>query len=435
MKPASSDWSAIDAPAAAVAPIEVPSMKPEQRAHIDSVSLFLCHWRSALLAAGGVTIAAIVMGREHVSREAWSICGALVVVNTIGQAAICRAMERASSLAEAVRRWLPWLLASIALNGVIWGLVPLLVSLGLTSVLVFTCLFNAMLVFCISTAPGTPGMVLCAAVPVGVLGAAALIFHGSEFYWAVGFVALIAVIAFYGLRLQVAVRSGMIERYAAEALAVDLRENQQQLVTAEHERAVLLERQRLTRDLHDGLGSTLIASLTAVERGEARSEQLAATLRECIDDLRMVVDSIDPVSHDLVSLLANIRFRLERTLDAAGVQLEWKIEDLPALPWLGPPEALHVFRIVQEVLGNVIRHASAHHVQLGAKTVGDQVEVCIVDDGRGFDPATVQRGRGLKYLDQRAAALAGNLDIESRLGHGTTIRLKLPIYVKTAAPG
>ena len=427
MKPASSDWSATDAPAAAGPPIAMPSMKPEKRAYIDSVRLFLCHWRSALIAAAGVTIAAIVMGREHVSQEAWSICGALVVVNTIGQAAICRAMERSGSLAEAVRRWLPWLLTSIALNGVIWGLVPLLVSMGSTSVLVFTCLFNAMLVYCISTAPGTPGMVFCAAIPVGILGAAALIWHGSEFYWGVGFVALIAVIAFYGLRLQVAVRAGMIERYAAEDLAVDLRVNQQQLVTAEHERAVLLERQRLTRDLHDGLGSTLIASLTAVERGEAHSEQLAATLRECIDDLRMVVDSIDPVSHDLVALLANIRFRLERRLDAARVQLEWKIEDLPLLTWLGPPEALHVFRIVQEVLGNIIRHSAAKHVQLGARTIDNRVEVWIVDDGCGFDLSSVPRGRGLKYLVQRAAALGGNLDIESSLGQGTTVRLQLPI--------
>ena len=272
-------------------------------------------------------------------------------------------------------------------------------------------------------------MVFCAAIPVGILGAAALIWHESEFYWGVGFVALIAVVAFYGLRLQVAVRAGMIERYAAEALAIDLRENQQQLVTAEYERAVLLERQRLTRDLHDGLGSTLIASLTAVERGEAHSEQLAATLRECIDDLRMVVDSIDPVSHDLVALLANIRFRLERRLDAAGVQLEWKIEDLPLLTWLDPPEALHVFRIVQEVLSNVIRHSAAQHVQLAARTIDDRVEVWIVDDGCGFDLSLVPRGRGLKYLDQRAAALGGNLDIESGLGQGTTVRLQLPIRV------
>lgn len=429
MKLASSDWSATDAPAAAAPPVAAQTMKPEQRARIDSVRLFLCYWRSALLSLAALTAAVIVMGREHVSQETWAIWGAFVTINTLCQAAVCRAMERAGSLAAAVRRWLPWLLTSIAINGVIWGLVPLLVSTGSTPVLVFACLFNLMLMFCVATAPGTPGMVFCAAIPVGVLGAAALIEHGSAFYLSAGFVALITVITFYGLRLKAAVRAGMIERYAAEALAVDLRAHQQRLVAAEHERAVLLERQRLTRDLHDGLGSTLIASLTAVERGEVRSEHLAATLRECVDDLRMVVESLEPISHDLVALLATIRFRLERRLDAAGMRLEWKIEDLPTLAWLGPPQALHVFRIVQEVLGNVIRHSAAQHVHLGARTIGDQVEVCIVDDGCGFDLSAAPPGRGLKFLDQRAAALGGKLDIESRLGEGTSIRLQLPIRV------
>ena len=427
MKPASSDWSATDAPAGAGPLIATTLMKPEQRAYVDSVRLYLSYWRSALMALVGVTAPVVVMGHQYAAPETWVIWGALASLNTVGQGVLCRTVERAESLAAAVGHWLPWLLASIAFNGVLWGSLPLLVSSGPTSLLVFTYLFNAMLMFCIANTPGTPSMLFCATIPVGVLGTATLIWYQNAVPAGGAFAAFIAVITFYGLRLQVAIRSGMMERYAAEALAVDLRENQQQLVTAEHERAVLLERQRLTRDLHDGLGSTLIASLTAVERGEAHSEQLAATLRECIDDLRMVVDSIDPVSHDLVALLANVRFRLERRLDAAGVQLEWKIEDLPLLTWLGPPEALHVFRIVQEVLGNVIRHSAAQHVQLGARAIGEQVEVFIVDDGCGFDLASVPRGRGLKYLDQRAAALGGNLDIESRLGQGTTVRLQLPV--------
>lgn len=429
MKPVSSDWSATDAAAAAGPPIVVPPMKPEQRARIDSLSLYLRYWRSALIALVGVTAPVVVMGHQYAPLETWAIWGSLAAVNTLCQAVVCRVVERAGSLADAVRRWLPWLLVSITFNGVLWGLLPLLVSTGPPSLLVFTCLFNAMLLFCIANTPATPSMLFCATIPVGVLGAATLVWHQNALYAGGAFAASIAVISFYGLRLQAVIRAGLIERYVAEALAVDLRENQQQLVTAEHERAVLLERQRLTRDLHDGLGSTLIASLTAVERGEAHSEQLAATLRECIDDLRMVVDSIDPISQDLVALLANIRFRLERRLVAAGIELEWKIEDLPLLTWLGPPEALHVFRIVQEVFGNVIRHSAAQHVQLGARTIDDHVEVCIVDDGCGFDLSTVPRGRGLKYLDQRAAALGGKLEIESRLGHGTTIRLELPIRV------
>jgi signal transduction histidine kinase len=421
MKPVSSDGSATDAPAAAAQLIS-----PEQRARNDSVQLFLCHWRSALLALAVVTVAVIVTGREHVPQETWAIWGACVSANTVCQAAVCRAMERARTLGEAVRRWLPWLLTSVAINGVLWGLVPVLVSAGSTPVLVFACLFNAMLLFCIANAPGTPAMLLTATLPIGVLGALAVLRHGAVVYAGVGYAALIAMIAFYGLRLQAALRAGMMERYAAEALALDLRLHQQRLVALEHERTLLLERQRLTRDMHDGLGSALVASLAAVERGEVRPEQLAAMLRDCVDDLRTVIDSLEPIHHDLVALLASLRFRLERRLDAAGVRLEWQMEDLPTLPWLGSPEALHVIRIVQEVLNNVVKHGKARCVHLSARAVGGKVEVSIADDGIGFERAHAPPGRGLSSIQQRAAELGGTIEIESRPEEGTAVCLSLP---------
>jgi signal transduction histidine kinase len=429
MKPASSDGSATDGAAAVGLPVAAQPMNPERRVRNDSVRLFLCHWRAALLALAVVTVAVIATGREHLPRETWAIWGAFACTNTLCQAAVCRAMERAGSLDEAARRWLPWLLTSITINGVIWGLVPVLVSQASTPVLMFACLFDAMLLFCIANAPGTPAMLLTAAVPIGVLGTAALMWHGAAFYADVGYAALIAVIAFYGLRLMAALRASMMERYAAEALALDLRAHQQRLVAVEHERTLLLERQRLTRDMHDGLGSALIASLAVIERGEVRPGQLAAMLRDCVDDLRTVIDSLEPIDHDLVALLATLRCRLERRLDAAGVRLEWLMEDLPALTWLGPPEALHVIRIVQEVLANVIKHAAASHIRLGVRMMGDHIEVCIADDGNGFDLSAAPPGRGLQFLRERAAALGGKIDIESRLGQGTSVRLQLPLRV------
>lgn len=152
-------------------------------------------------------------------------------------------------------------------------------------------------------------------------------------------------------------------------------------------------------------------------------------LRDCVDELRTVIDSLEPIDHDLVALLATLRCRLELRLDAAGVRLEWQMEDLPALAWLGPPEALHVIRIVQEVLANVIKHAKASHIRLGVRMMGNQVEVRIVNDGCGFDLSAAPPGRGLQFLRERAAALGGKIDIESRLGQGTSVRLQLPVSV------
>ena len=170
------------------------------------------------------------------------------------------------------------------------------------------------------------------------------------------------------------------------------------------------------------------ASLALVERGEGQPEELAATLRECVDDLRIVIDSLEPMDKDLIALLAMLRFRLERQLNVAGVQLDWDMQDLPPLEWMGPPEALQVMRTVQEVLTNIAKHAKAHRVQIAARQVNDNVEVHVVDDGIGFNISSACAGRGLNFLKQRAATLGGIIDIESQPGVGTSIRLKLPIH-------
>jgi signal transduction histidine kinase len=144
------------------------------------------------------------------------------------------------------------------------------------------------------------------------------------------------------------------------------------------------------RDMHDGLGSALTSSLAVAEQGEVQPAALVGLLRECVDDLRAVIDSLEPVDNDLAALLATLRFRLGQRLDAAGIQLDWRVQDLPPLAWLGPSEALQVMRIVQEALANVVKHARARRVQLTAARVGEQVELCIRDDGEGFDTSALR---------------------------------------------
>jgi signal transduction histidine kinase len=203
--------------------------------------------------------------------------------------------------------------------------------------------------------------------------------------------------------------------------------NHERLREFENARTLAAERQRLMRDMHDGLGSVLTASLAAVEHGETRPAELAGMLRECVDDLRTVIDSLEPMHQDLVALLASLRFRLEQRLLAAGITLEWHMADLPSLTWMGPPESLHILRIVQEVLSNVIKHARARRVCMSALQHDGEVEICIRDDGCGFDSSGVVAGKGLRFLTQRGSRLGGHLDVETRRGGGTTIRLRLPI--------
>lgn len=208
----------------------------------------------------------------------------------------------------------------------------------------------------------------------------------------------------------------------------------EQLGEAERQQALLMERQRLMQDMHDGLGSSLLSAMVAVEQGRMRQDQVVDVLRECVDDLRLVIDSLEPVGHDLVSLLATMRYRLGKRLQAGGLKLEWDVQDLPTLEWLEPPDALHVLRLLQEALNNVLKHARASRVRISTRDLGDRVEIRVEDDGRGFDLATAQKGRGLRSQLKRAQRLGGSVLLEARPGHGTRLSLRLPVQRPPAPP-
>lgn len=399
----------------------------EQRARVDVMQLFLAHWRPMMATLVLITVAVTLAWRDQLPlhvRVAW--CGALFL-DYLWQGAVCYRMQHSASPAEAVTRWLPWLVAAIAGSAILWALLPWLIPNPSEQVLLFACLMNGLMLYAIVNTPGTPSMFFSAVIPIGLLDTLVLVRHEALIYASMGFAIMVGLILMYGLRHLAVLRAGMVARYIAEDLAHDLKINQQRLIELEHERTLLLERERLTRDMHDGLGSTLVASLVAVERGVIQPERLAETLRECVDDLRSVIDSLEPIDHDLVALLSTLRYRFESRLDGAGLLLVWEMEDLPALIWLGPPEALHVMRIMQEVLINVIQHAAATCIRVAAHVAGADVEVIIVDDGKGFDPAATSNGRGMPSLRHRAAFLGGSIDIDSGKGRGTRVSLRLPI--------
>lgn len=207
----------------------------------------------------------------------------------------------------------------------------------------------------------------------------------------------------------------------------ELRESYGKLREVEQAQLLSQERQRLMREMHDGLGSALMSSLIAVERGQMQTPDIVQVLRECVDDLKLTIDSLEPVGDDLLLLLATLRYRLEGRLQAAGIQLVWAVEPVPNLSWLNPALSLHILRIVQEILTNVLKHAHAKSIRVAAIREGDNVVVAVEDDGVGFDVAgLIQPGRGLANMRQRAALLGATLEVESRAG-ATRVCLRLPI--------
>ena len=247
----------------------------------------------------------------------------------------------------------------------------------------------------------------------------------------------------FGAFLYVMQRRYLITRQALEEANVtldqrlrqretELADQHRRLMAIEQDRIVQQERQRIMRDMHDGIGTALMSSLALAERGALSPERAAGLLRDALDELKMVIDSLEPIGEDLATLLASLRYRFGPRIEEAGIRIVWEMGELPLLPWLDPSWALQVLRIVQEALTNVVKHASAHRITIGAQPAVDEagrpmVLVTIADDGAGFDPARARRGRGLNNLRQRAADLGASLDIRSEPGRGTCVSLSLPV--------
>ena len=220
--------------------------------------------------------------------------------------------------------------------------------------------------------------------------------------------------------------SSLLEARLAERER-ELDESYAKLRTVEQAQLLSHERQRLMREMHDGLGSALMSSLVAVERGQMQPGDIAQVLRECVDDLKLTIDSLEPVGDDLLVLLATLRYRLEPRLQAAGIRLSWEVETVPRLAWLNPGVSLNILRMMQEILTNILKHAHAHSIRVATKSDGGHVSISISDDGAGFSTNTANDvGRGLRNLKRRAADIGGEVDIHSG-ANGTQVRIRLPI--------
>lgn len=187
------------------------------------------------------------------------------------------------------------------------------------------------------------------------------------------------------------------------------------------------ERQRMMQDMHDGLGSTLISAIRSVEVGGMSDERVKQTLKDCMDDLKLAIDSMEPVEADLLLLLATLRFRLEPRLEGTGITLLWEVQELPALDWLDPSSALHILRTLQEAFANILKHAQASEIRVATSAADGWVSVSITDNGKGFavDQALQSGGKGLSNQQRRARAISGEVNWESSAS-GTRLTLRLP---------
>lgn len=211
----------------------------------------------------------------------------------------------------------------------------------------------------------------------------------------------------------------------------EIRRGYEHIRTLERAQLLQRERERMMRDVHDGMGSQLISTLALVESKRVAPEEIADALRDALDDMRLLIAPLGPTADDLLTLLATWRARIERRLERRGLAFDWQVADLPPLMWLGPREALNVLRIVQEAVTNVVKHAAATTIlvrtALAPGSAGEAgVVVEIVDDGTGAPTDARHVGHGLGNMAARATELGGTIEVH-RAARGTRVTLWLPV--------
>jgi signal transduction histidine kinase len=203
-----------------------------------------------------------------------------------------------------------------------------------------------------------------------------------------------------------------------------------QLQQKAQEQAAMEERQRIMRDIHDGVGAHLVSLLSLVRRGETDHAHLQDQLNAALDELRVAVDSLQPVHGDLVTVLATMRYRLQPRLQAAGLEVIWNVDPLPLMENLSPHMVLQVQRLLLEAFTNVLRHSNASQIEILARALRNPPRMLLVvaDNGVGFD-ASLDRaqGVGMASMRARAATIGAALRVAAAPGQGTRIELELQL--------
>lgn len=178
------------------------------------------------------------------------------------------------------------------------------------------------------------------------------------------------------------------------------------------------ERGRLMRDLHDGLSGHLVSIIALSQDRAAEPASIERAARGALDDLRLVINSLDLDDGDLLPALAGLRERLEPQLRRLGIELDWSMEKLPQAHGVTPGSALSILRIVQEAITNAVRHGASGRLRVrGAAGRGGTLVLTVGNEARTDAPRG--QGHGLRNMQRRAAELGGAVRLDLADGQAT----------------
>ncbi|HEU4738229.1 MAG TPA: GAF domain-containing sensor histidine kinase [Solirubrobacterales bacterium] len=196
------------------------------------------------------------------------------------------------------------------------------------------------------------------------------------------------------------------------------------------------ERERWARELHDdalqGLAAIRITLATALQsRGDQRAariesaaEEAMARLEGQINELNRLINDLRPAALERLGLAGALQALAEESAARGGIDVEATVE-IDETP--GGDEERLVYRLVQEALTNVVKHAEATRVEVAVVGGNEEIRIAICDDGRGFDLALVSGGRGLIGMRERIELFGGSIEVGSKPDEGTKIAATVPL--------
>lgn len=191
------------------------------------------------------------------------------------------------------------------------------------------------------------------------------------------------------------------------------------------------ERRRIAQELHDEIGQQLTAVLLQLEPArdaappefEERLSRARETARQALNETRTIASRLRPPTLDDIGLVSALAALAKRISEQSGLEVDLALD--PNAPQLNPEDEVVVYRVAQEALTNVLRHADATSVRLCFERRDGQVRLCVVDDGRGLEGS--RPGGGLRGMRERAVLIGAQLSVQPGAAGGTEVALDIPI--------
>ena len=202
------------------------------------------------------------------------------------------------------------------------------------------------------------------------------------------------------------------------------------------------ERRRIAVNLHDSLGQTLMLiknhAILAIQRPSEetglrhRLDEISGVTSQAIEEVRRITHGLRPYQLDRLGLTQAIRASVSRASENSSIVFACRVKDMDGV--FDKDAEIHVFRIVQEAITNVVKHSAATEAAVVILKRSSVVSLSIRDNGRGFDPAQPSSkphdlGYGLSGIAERVRILGAALVISSRPGEGTSLTVEVPVPI------